>query len=93
LKTEELPTSIGQLMSLHIMYLSRLPLKTLPWAFGALSGLQELKIEDCGSFEELLPSIGKLTSLRTLHLCYFPGLKTLSSTFGALLIRAAGAED
>jgi hypothetical protein len=76
------------LKSLHALYLSYLPLKTLPSTFQALTGPQQLTIHECDSFEELPPSTGQLTSLHMLYLSFLQ-LKTLPSTFGAL----AGAGD
>ena len=46
---EELPPSIGQLMSLCTLRVSGLPLQTLPSTFGALAGLRKLRIRFCSS--------------------------------------------
>jgi hypothetical protein len=73
LSLQELPTSIGQLITLQEFNLSMCyNLQELPTSIGQLNAeFQKLHLNDCSSLQELVTSIGQLNALQKLDLGVF----------------------
>ncbi|KAJ1688932.1 hypothetical protein LUZ63_013087 [Rhynchospora breviuscula] len=83
---EEVPVSIGNLVSIECLYLSNCSsLKCLPESVGNLQNLRVMNLSECDELEEVPASIGNLASLEILDLSYCKELKYLPESIGNLL--------
>jgi len=82
---QELPTSIGQLNALQMLYLTGCSsLQELPTSIGQLDALKELDLTGCSSLQELPTSIGQLNALQILYLTGCSSLQELPTSIGQL---------
>ncbi|KAJ1688937.1 hypothetical protein LUZ63_013092 [Rhynchospora breviuscula] len=83
---EEVPVSIGNLVSLECLNLSSCrSLKCLPESIGNLQNLRVMNLQQCQNLEEVPASIGNLISLEILDLSRCKKLKYLPESIGNLL--------
>ncbi|KAJ1688933.1 hypothetical protein LUZ63_013088 [Rhynchospora breviuscula] len=83
---EEVPVSIGNLVSLECLNLSHCrSLKCLPESVGNLQNLRVMNLSDCHELEEVPAAIGNLVSLEILDLSCCWKLKYLPESIGTLV--------
>ncbi|CAL9181621.1 unnamed protein product [Musa hybrid cultivar] len=84
LRIQQLPNTVGKLLSLRYLNLSYTEIQALPKYFFDLQNLKILKLAHCENFQKLSKSIHKLNKLLILKLAYCQKLQMLPESIIAL---------